>query len=220
MRIVQKNKIRSAPTKVTIKRLYEKFVSCGNLSNAKRPNKKRPRRSDENISAVRTSVETSPRTSSRRRSAHLGIARTTPRRIIHSDLALYPYKIQVTNKILPEDKPRRMNYAKFVIEIVENDDDFWRRIIMSDEAHFSLNGTVNKQNCRFYATENPQLIDEQPLHDQKVTVWCGICADLIIGPFFFEDDRGRTVTVNNDNYRAMIVDFFMPTLHDNAMDNF
>ena len=29
------------------------------------------------------------------------------------------------------------------------------------------NGTVNKQNCRIYATENPQEIQEVPLHDEK-----------------------------------------------------
>ena len=33
-----------------------------------------------------------------------------------------------------------------------------------------MNGTVNKQNCRIYATENPQDIQEVPLHDEKVTL--------------------------------------------------
>lgn len=56
---------------------------------------------------------------------------------------------------------------------------------MSDKAHFSLNRAVNKQNCRLYANENPQLIHEQPLHNQRVTVWAGVCAEKIIGPFFF-----------------------------------
>ena len=32
--------------------------------------------------------------------------------------------------------------------------EFWNKIIMSDEAHFTLNGTVNMQNCRIYATAN------------------------------------------------------------------
>lgn len=58
---------------------------------------------------------------------------------------------------------------------------------MSD-AHFSLNGTVNKQN--WFATENPEIIHEEPLYDQRVTVWAGICGERIIGPFFFEDDAG------------------------------
>lgn len=37
---------------------------------------------------------------------------------------------------------------------------------------------LNKHNCRIYATENPQMVHEEPLYDQKVTVWCGVCAAL------------------------------------------
>ena len=47
--------------------------------------------------------------------------------------------------------------------MAQDDEQFWNKIIMSDEAHFTLNGTVNKQNCRIYATENPQEIQEVPL---------------------------------------------------------
>ena len=44
--------VKSAPSKNTIKRLYEKFSTGEALSNPKRPNKSRPRRSAENIAAV------------------------------------------------------------------------------------------------------------------------------------------------------------------------
>lgn len=79
---------------------------------------------------------------------------------------------------------------------------------------------MRKQNCRFYATENPQLIEEQPLYDQKVTVWCGVCADMIIGPYFFQNSRGVPLTVNGDRYRAMITDFVMPIVRENGLDDF
>ena len=58
--------------------------------------------------------------------------------------------------------------------MAEDDEQFWNKIIMSDEDHFTLNGTVNKQNCRIYATETPREIQEGPLHGEKVTVWCGV----------------------------------------------
>ena len=32
-----------------------------------------------------------------------------------------------------------------------------KKIIFSDEAHFNLGGYVNKQNCRIWGTENPQV---------------------------------------------------------------
>ena len=155
-----------------------------------------------------------------RRSKELDVIRTTLRRIILSDLKMFPYKIQMTQKLNPADYPRRLSFGKWLIEMTENELDFWRKLIMSDEAHFSLNGGVNKQNCRFYSTENPQLIQEQPLHNQKVTVWCGVCANMIIRPYFFEDDDGATTTVNGERYRAMITDFVMSIIREKDMDDF
>ena len=124
-------------------------------------------------------------------------------------------------KLLPVDKPRRLEWAQRVIELkLKNDENFWQKIIMSDEAHFTLTGTVNKQNCRFYGTENPQIINEVPLYAQKVTVWCGVCADMIIGPFFSEDEAGETVTINQERYCDMVSDFLMPIVRDNGMEHF
>ena len=34
-------------------------------------------------------------------------------------------------------------------------------LIMSDEAHFHLNGTVNKQNFRYLALENPRKLHQR-----------------------------------------------------------
>ncbi|GFX16640.1 hypothetical protein TNCV_24111 [Trichonephila clavipes] len=45
-----------------------------------------------------------------------------------------------------------------------------------DEAHFWLNGYVNKQNCRIWSEANPQVYVETPLHPEKLTVWCALWA--------------------------------------------
>ncbi|GFW99596.1 uncharacterized protein TNCV_3418291 [Trichonephila clavipes] len=50
-----------------------------------------------------------------------------------------------------------------------------------DEAHFWLNGYVNKQNCRIWSEANPQVYVETPLHPEKLTVWCALWAGGIIG---------------------------------------
>ncbi|GFX70118.1 transposable element Tc3 transposase [Trichonephila clavipes] len=83
-----------------------------------------------------------------------------------------------------------------------------------DEAHFWLNGYVNKQNCRFWSEANPQVYVETPLHPEKLTVWCALWAGGIIGPYFFKNDEGHNVTVNGDRYRAMITNFFIPELNN------
>ncbi|GFT66228.1 transposable element Tc3 transposase [Trichonephila clavipes] len=45
-----------------------------------------------------------------------------------------------------------------------------------DEAHFWLNGYVNKQNCRIWSEANPQVYVETPLHPEKLTA----CHDFFI----------------------------------------
>ena len=42
------------------------------------------------------------------------------------------------------------------------------------EAHFTLVGYLNKQNFHIWGSENPQVIEERPLHLEKVTVCCAI----------------------------------------------
>ncbi|GFU81400.1 uncharacterized protein TNCV_1380681 [Trichonephila clavipes] len=87
--------------------------------------------------------------------------------------------------------------------------DFHKRILFSDEAHFSLDGYVNKQNCRIWSEANPQVYVETPLHQEKLNVWCALWAGGIIGQYFFKNDEGHHVTVNGDRYRAMITNFFI-----------
>ncbi|GFV74877.1 hypothetical protein TNCV_1041151 [Trichonephila clavipes] len=58
--------------------------------------------------------------------------------------------------------------------------DFHKRILFSDEAHFWLNGYVNKQNCRIWSEANPQVYVETPLHPEKLTVWCALWAGGIL----------------------------------------
>ncbi|GFX68557.1 hypothetical protein TNCV_1799701 [Trichonephila clavipes] len=49
---------------------------------------------------------------------------------------------------------RFVEWAQNEIDVVP---DFQKRILVSDEAHFWLNGYVNKQNCRIWSEANPQV---------------------------------------------------------------
>ncbi|XP_050342348.1 uncharacterized protein LOC126768367 [Nymphalis io] len=59
-----------------------------------------------------------------------------------------------------------------------------------------------------------QLKHQKPLHSPKVTVWAALSASGIIGPYFYEDQRSRPVTVNTQRYIAMLQNFFAPALQD------
>ncbi|GFT27811.1 hypothetical protein TNCV_10311 [Trichonephila clavipes] len=72
---------------------------------------------------------------------------------------------------------RFIEWAQIEIAVVP---DFHKRILFSDEAHFWLNGYVNKQNCRIWSEVNPQVYVETPLHPEKLTVWCALWAGGIL----------------------------------------
>ncbi|GFY18445.1 hypothetical protein TNCV_2396731 [Trichonephila clavipes] len=72
---------------------------------------------------------------------------------------------------------RFVEWAQNEIAVVP---DFHKRILFSDEAHFWLNGYVNKQNCCIWIEANPQVYVETPLHPEKLTVWCALWAGGIL----------------------------------------
>lgn len=179
----------------------------------KRGGSARTIRTPENIERVRQAMLRSPRRSAIRHATRLRISDRSVRRILHQDLRYHPYKIQVVQSLHPGDYQQRLRFCEVMLARLEENDDQLNNLWMSDEAHFHLSGFVNKQNFRYWAEENPRLLHETPLHAQKVTVWCAMSANGIIGPYFFEDEAENAVTVNSERYVAMIRNFLTPQLH-------
>ncbi|GFU31751.1 DUF4817 domain-containing protein [Trichonephila clavipes] len=96
------------------------------------------------------------------------------------------------------DQARRrfVEWAQNEIAVVP---DFHKRILFYDEAHFWLNGYVNKQNCRIWSEANPQVYVETPLHPEKLTVWCALWS-LVYA------DKPQTLDHLEDNIRRVIAD--------------
>ena len=112
------------------------------------------------------------------------------------------------HQLLPVDRQTRVIYAQAILNLEEEVNDFSTKIIRSDEAHFHLSGYVNKQNYRFWGTENPRVMHEEPLHPLKVTAGWGSrwkSTQAII----FEDAGGQTRIVIGAHYRAMLNEFFL-----------
>ena len=94
-----------------------------------------------------------------------------------------------------------------------------KKIIFSDEAHFDLGGHVNKQNCSIWGTENLHAYIEKSTHPKRVSVWCGFWSRGIIGPFFFEIEQGKAVTVNVDRYWVMLNEFLFTKIDEKDIGN-
>ena len=65
----------------------------------------------------------------------------------------------------------------------------------------------------------PHILHESSLHAEKITVWCGLWAGGVIGPYFLRDDQDRQVTMNGHRYRSMITEYFWPQLDDLDLEN-
>ena len=108
----------------------------------------------------------------------------------------------------PRDYQLRLSFCQTMLDIFEENEDLTQ--IVSDEAHFHLNGTVNKQSFRYWVSENPRELHQRPLHSPKVTVWCGLGKCRIFGPSFFQKEE--TATVTSDRYIRMFENCFLPEL--------
>ncbi|CAH2000968.1 unnamed protein product [Acanthoscelides obtectus] len=173
------------PAEGAIRKLVIKFRTQFILLDIKPPTRRRRVMTEENIAAVSASVSDDREMSIRRRSQQLGICYSTTWKILRQDLDVKPYKIQLVQELKPHDLPQRFQFA-----------------------HFWLNGYVNKQNCRIWSEDQPEALQELPMHPEKITVWCGLQAGGIIGPYFFKDDNGRNVTVNGERYQLDLADMW------------
>ncbi|GFT21174.1 uncharacterized protein TNCV_2582441 [Trichonephila clavipes] len=67
------------------------------------------------------------------------------------------------------DHPARRRFVECAQNEIAVVPHFHKRILFSDEAHFWLNGYVNKQNYRIWSEANPQVYVETPLHPETLT---------------------------------------------------
>ncbi|VEN59429.1 unnamed protein product [Callosobruchus maculatus] len=205
--------VRNALSAMTIRNLIVRFRQQGSVADLPRAGRPRSARTEENIEHVEVSIEDNEETSVRRRCTQLGLSRSSLHRIL-KHLRMFAYKIQLVHQLRPIDFRQRTEFAIGFQQLCREENDFLNRLIMSDEAHFHLNGFINKHNSRFWGTENPRVIHERELHPIKCTVWCGVTSQCIIGPFFFEDEDGNAETVTGERYRDMLQTFLQPALEN------
>ena len=196
-----------SPCKSAIHKLLKKWRQTGSVRDVKRARQNRVRTPD-NIEDVGNRMLQSPSKSIRRLSQQTGISRTTCQVILKKDLKLTPYKISVVHQLKPADAPARIAYCNWFQNEVESGLLDPGLYFITDEAWFHLSGYVNSQNNRYWSSDNPHEFQEQPLHDQKIGVWCAISSRRIVGPIFFEQ------TVNSNRYIVNILNPFLEQLTD------
>ena len=98
----------------------------------------RPRTSEENIERVRQAFQRSPIKSICTAARQLELPRSTVHKVLHKNLRLYAYKVQILQALQPNDMPRRKEFAMNMLQRISEDEAFLRRVCFGDEATFHV----------------------------------------------------------------------------------
>jgi hypothetical protein len=203
------------PTKRTVLNNVNNFIKYGSVKNRQKntPHKKTVI-TPENIQKVENCLKSGEAKSVIKIGLKTDIGRESVRNILNKELNLFPYKVQIAQKIPENSIQKRLEFCNKMLGKYEINSDLLNNIWFTDESHFYLDGHCNKQNMRIWGTEKPENIIEKSAHPQYVTVWCAISAHGLIGPYFFENSNEERITVNQLNYQNMVENYFVPKLRD------
>lgn len=198
------NKYPERPiTQSAVSKIEKKFRDLGHVRDV---TKGRPSVSDNKALDILLTVEDNPHISSRAVAADNSVCQSTVLKYLKRN-KWHPYKVQLVQELLDDDFDRRLEFCETMMNHCNNDPQFVRHVVFSDEATFYLNGIVNRQNCRYWAPANPHwMMEDHTQFPLKVNVWAGIIENKIVGPFFIEGP------LNSDKYLDLLEHNIIPAL--------
>lgn len=76
-----------------------------------------------------------------------------------------------------------------MLAVLNEDNNFFNKILWSDESSFSTAGVFNRKNTHYWAPVNPNLIRPIQFSGRRtIKVWCGILNGKILGPLFYDQN--------------------------------
>ncbi|GFU77967.1 uncharacterized protein TNCV_521671 [Trichonephila clavipes] len=143
------------------------------------------------LATVSGIIQQNPMSSVRRTASEAGLKRSSTQKILRKSLHLFPFKIKTHHAVPVRAVQQRDDFANQMLTMIDSEGFDVGCIWFTDEAHFHLNGFVNKQNWRFWGSENPYWCEVKPLYSLRVTVW----------PFFIRE------TVTSERYVTILEQF-------------
>ena len=148
---------RDPPSRPSIRLWHKKFMETGTVFDARRSGRRRT--SEETIERVRQAFQRSPMKSIRTAARQLDLQRATVHKVLHKNLRLFAYKVQMLQALQPNDMPRRKEFAVNMLQRISEDEAFLKLVCFSDEATFHVSGKLNKHNVRIWGSENPMRLE-------------------------------------------------------------
>ena len=145
----REKKTKTAPFRNTILNAVKNFEENGSVSKP-RQGSKISKSTPENVEKVRKLIlergKSSQRVSIRKGCQEVDLKRSTFHHILKVNLKMKAFKMSVVQPLVELSKEKRANFAELMQELFEEGDIDRKKIWFSDEAHFYLDGYVNRQN--------------------------------------------------------------------------
>lgn len=149
-------------------------------------------------------IADNPELSTRRLSAITGVSHSSVFRLLKKE-HLRPYHFTSVQNLLPTDYPLRLNFAQWMLNRKNENRNFIKNILFTDEATFTRRGVFNWRNSHSWDIENPHLFRKSHIqHEFKINVWCGVFGDSLLGPYELP------ANLNGNSY----LEFLQTTLFD------
>lgn len=214
---------RRHPDRAAFISLLERFTNTGTVSYKKR-NRAKYVLTEENQFLVLGCVEENPSSSVREISRLTDLSKSSVYRILKMH-KYHPYSIQLHQELFERDFEKRLYFCRWALEKINLEENFFGKVLFSDEATFHKNGFVNRHNCHYYDTNNPhQYRTANSQYRWSLNVWAGIMGTHIIGPFFFDQHLTSQIYLDflQNHFNDLLDDVPLATrrcmwfLHDGA----
>jgi hypothetical protein len=108
--------------------------------------------------------------------------------------------------MIEDDPDHRLEFCGWIQRKVGEDAHFLGMIVSTDEVTFKLNGIVNRHNCVYLFSENPNVHVDKAVNLPGLSVCYGVSSRGVVGPFFFEG------TVIGAAYLNMLQELIVPAV--------
>jgi hypothetical protein len=115
---------------------------------------------------------------------YVGLSKTTVHRVLKKRQSFTGYELQLLHAVRPGDNHKRYDFAEDILNEIDKDEQFLRRIMFSDEATLHVSGHVYRNNVRIWASKRSHDFVAHQRDSPKVNVWRALTRDRVIGPYF------------------------------------
>lgn len=149
-----------------------------------------------------------PGVSTRRISTRLGVSQNFVWRTLNREV-LHPFHYLSVQDLHPGDQVLRLTFCLWILQMQQQNENFVRTIMWTDEATFTRDGINNTHNNHFWSLENPRVMRRRKFQQRfSVNVWGGIFNNQLL-PIQFLPNR-----LNANGYLNLLQNYITFLLED------